>query len=125
MNLKILPFIFFLTCASLFPQNITTIPLKLIHSFPVGNEINQIGFQINYASNERGFPGVFFLNGKLVVDDFVNNRFLELAENMELREVGSFENLESLETFRQHPAHQKIRNMIRAVGSWTVIDYEY
>jgi len=45
--------------------------------------------------------------------------------NYDLAEVGSFENLESLETFRQHPAHQKVRNMIRAVGSWTVIDYEY
>ena len=53
------------------------------------------------------------------------NELRKTHNNYDLAEVGSFENLESLETFRQHPAHQKIRNMIRAVGSWTVIDYEY
>ena len=45
------------------------------------------------------------MNGKLVVDDFVNNRFLELTDRSELREVGRYE--KSFDTYKINAISEK------------------
>ncbi|MBI4094999.1 MAG: Dabb family protein [Candidatus Liptonbacteria bacterium] len=55
----------------------------------------------------------------------IGRQIKETGKDCDLAEVGSFDDPESLERFRKHPAHIKVRDMLTPIGSWTVVDYEY
>jgi hypothetical protein len=39
--------------------------------------------------------------------------------------VSRFDNAESLERFRLHPAHIRTRDFIARIADWVIVDYEY
>jgi len=46
------------------------------------------------------------------------------ASAYDIAEVGDFENLEDVNIFRAHPAHIALREEVRKVANWVVLDYE-
>ena len=46
-------------------------------------------------------------------------------KHFDVAEVATFEDLESLEHFRTHPAHIRVRDYIKTIATWTVVDYEF
>ena len=45
-------------------------------------------------------------------------------KNWDVAEVSSFENLESLDRFRNHPEHKRIAEMFSKISDWHIVDYE-
>jgi hypothetical protein len=43
----------------------------------------------------------------------------------DLAQVSSFENVQTLERFRNHPDHIRARNLMSEISDWVVVDYEY
>jgi hypothetical protein len=55
----------------------------------------------------------------------IGEQALPSSKAYDLAQVSGFENLESLERYRNHPNHIRVKSLLSEIADWVVVDYEY
>jgi hypothetical protein len=55
----------------------------------------------------------------------IGKQALPSMKAYDLAQVSGFENLESLERYRNNPNHISAKNLLSEIADWVVVDYEY
>ena len=73
-------------------QQIAVRELETARIFAIGSENDQVGIGTTNATGARDRPGVGYIDGQIVVDDFLNGRFLLLDNELVTQGVMEREN---------------------------------
>jgi hypothetical protein len=55
----------------------------------------------------------------------IGKQALPSSKAYDVAQVSSFENVEALERYRNHPNHTTTKNLMSDIADWVLVDYEY